>query len=142
VQLADGRDLMLYRMRTVDGRVDTCSSGTIVDADGRTRPLSIREFDTGRLGEWVSPRTGGRYPSGWELRVPSEGLKLRLEPTIADQELVAPTMGGVAYWEGSVRVSGTDAGQPVRGEGYVELTGYAGRSPFQPAGLDSVRRVR
>jgi predicted secreted hydrolase len=142
VQLADGRDLMLYRMRTVDGRVDTCSSGTIVDADGRTRPLSIREFETGRLGEWVSPRTGGRYPSGWELRVPGEGLKLRLEPTLADQELVAPTMGGVAYWEGSVRVSGTDAGQPVRGEGYVELTGYAGRSPFQPAGLDSVRRVR
>jgi predicted secreted hydrolase len=71
----------------------------------------------------VSPRTGGRYPSGWQVRVPAASLVLRLEPTVADQELVAPTMGGVAYWEGSVRVSGTSAGQPVSGQGYVELTG-------------------
>jgi hypothetical protein len=51
-------------------------------------------------------------------------------------------MGGVAYWEGSVRVSGTSAGQPVSGQGYVELTGYVGRSPFQGPALDSLKRVR
>jgi predicted secreted hydrolase len=39
-------------------------------------------------------------------------------------------MGGLAYWEGSVRVTGTSAGKPVTGQGYVELTGYAGKSPF------------
>jgi predicted secreted hydrolase len=142
VQLADGRDLMLYRMRTVDGRVDSCSSGTLVEADGHVEALARNAFDTGPLGEWVSTKTGGRYPSGWEVRVPGDGIKLRLVPTIPDQELVAPTMGGVAYWEGSVRVSGTSGGEPVRGEGYVELTGYVGRSPFQGAALDSLRRVR
>jgi len=31
----------------------------------------------------------------------------------------------VAYWEGAVAISGTAAGKPVAGEGYVELTGYA-----------------
>ena len=142
VQLSDGRDLMLYRLRTVDGRVDSSSSGTLVEADGSTRTLARYEFDTGSLGQWLSPHTGGRYPSGWQVRVPAASLALRLEPTVADQELVAPTMGGVAYWEGSVRVSGTSAGQPVSGQGYVELTGYVGRSPFQGPALDSLKRVR
>jgi predicted secreted hydrolase len=142
VQLADGRDLMLYRMRTIDGRVDSCSSGTLVEADGHAEPIERAEFTTRPLGEWLSPKTGGRYPSGWQVRVPGDGIDLKLVPTIPDQELVAPTMGGVAYWEGSVRVSGTSGGEPVRGEGYVELTGYVGRSPFQGAALDSLRRVR
>jgi predicted secreted hydrolase len=142
VQLSDGRDLMLYRLRTVDGRLDSCSSGTIVEPDGRTRTLAFDEFDTHPRGQWVSPRTGGRYPSGWDVRVPGEALELRLSPTLDDQELLAQSMGGIAYWEGSVRVSGTSAGQPVRGGGYVELTGYAGMSPFQTSRLDSLRRVR
>jgi predicted secreted hydrolase len=141
VQLADGRDLMLYRMRRVDGRIDTCSAGTLVEADGRTRALGVADFSTRPLGEWLSPHTGGRYPSGWSVRVPGE-LELTLTPTVADQELSAASMGGIAYWEGSVRVSGTSAGQPVRGEGYVELTGYVERSPFQAPGLDSLWRVR
>ena len=64
------------------------------------------------------------------VRLPRYGIELRLEPTVKDQELWVQSMGGLAYWEGSVRVTGTSAGKPVTGEGYVELTGYAGRTPF------------
>jgi predicted secreted hydrolase len=143
VQLSDGSDLMLYRMRTVDGRLDTCSSGTIVEPDGRSRSLTFRDFASRSAGEWVSPRTGGRYPGGWwDVRVPGDSLQLRLTPTLEDQELVAASMGGIAYWEGSVQVSGKRAGKEVSGQGYVELTGYVGPSPFQTARLDSLRRVR
>lgn len=130
VQLSDGRDLMLYRLRLKSGGLEPHSSGTLVEADGRTRGIRYADFDTGPTGEWVSPRTQGRYPSGWIVRVPREGIELRLEPTIPDQELFVQSMGGIAYWEGSVRVTGTSAGKPVTGEGYVELTGYAGRTPF------------
>jgi predicted secreted hydrolase len=35
---------------------------------------------------------------------------------------------GVTYWEGSVAVAGSKNGQSIKGEGYVELTGYA--KPF------------
>jgi predicted secreted hydrolase len=28
------------------------------------------------------------------------------------------------YWEGAVRVEGRRGGQPLHGQGYVELTGY------------------
>jgi predicted secreted hydrolase len=40
---------------------------------------------------------------------------------MADQEL----LGTVRYWEGAVAVRGRGDGADVRGEGYVELVGYA-----------------
>jgi predicted secreted hydrolase len=33
------------------------------------------------------------------------------------------------YWEGAVRVEGERDGRPVSGQGFVELTGYAGVAP-------------
>jgi hypothetical protein len=50
-------------------------------------------------------------------------------------------MGGLTYWEGSVRVTGKSGGQVVTGQGYVELTGYVGPSPFQVARVDSLGPV-
>jgi predicted secreted hydrolase len=142
VQLSDGSDLMLYRMRMVDGKLDTCSSGTMVGRDGRAHPLAVGDFDTRAVAQWVSPRTSGRYPGGWwEVSVPGDSLQLRFTPTVEDQELVAATMGGLAYWEGSVRVTGRHAGQIVTGQGYVELTGYVGPSPFQASWVDAFRDV-
>jgi predicted secreted hydrolase len=130
VQLDDGRELMLYQLRLKDGGVEPLSHGTLVEPDGRTRPLALADFRVRALGRWRSPRTGGEYPSGWRLEVPGEGLSLTLTPTLRDQELVARAMGGIAYWEGSVRIEGERRGASVRGRGYVELTGYAGRAPF------------
>jgi len=142
IQLSDGRDLMLYRLRAKGGGLDTCSSGTLVESDGRSEYIPFNGFDTGPTGEWVSGATKARYPSGWLVRVPGEALQLKLAPTVRDQELVAKSMGGLAYWEGSVRVSGTADGKPISGEGYVELTGYNGLSPFTGGGVDSTQRVR
>jgi predicted secreted hydrolase len=42
-----------------------------------------------------------------------------------DQEMRTPQSTNVTYWEGSVSVSGTIDRQRVKGQGYVELTGYA-----------------
>lgn len=130
VQLDDDRELMLYRLRRTDGGVEPFSSGTLVGRDGRARPLGPGDFRVRATGSWQSTRTGGAYPSGWEVELPGEALALALEPVLADQELVARSMGGVAYWEGAVRVRGTSRGVPVAGRGYVELTGYAGGAPY------------
>jgi predicted secreted hydrolase len=59
------------------------------------------------------------------VAVASQPLTLTLTPDLLDQELVAASSTGTAYWEGAVRIAGTLAGRPVAGEGYVELTGYA-----------------
>ena len=53
--------------------------------------------------------------------MPSADLRLTVTPYLADQEMQT----SLPYWEGAARVSGTRAGQPITGNGYVELTGYA-----------------
>ncbi|MBC5801219.1 MAG: carotenoid 1,2-hydratase [Candidatus Eremiobacteraeota bacterium] len=124
VQLDDGRDLMLYRLRQKDGSVTPASSGSLVSAAGTVRYLPLRAFTMEAQGSWRSPHTNAVYPSGWRVRVPSARLDLVLEPTVLDQEL-AGTTGGISYWEGAVTVHDAAHGAE-RGVGYVELTGYAG----------------
>jgi predicted secreted hydrolase len=53
--------------------------------------------------------------------VPSEQLDLKVAPLAPGAELDGRGSTGVVYWEGPVEVSGSQ-----RGEGYAELTGYAG----------------
>jgi predicted secreted hydrolase len=128
VALDDGSDLMLYRMRRDDGSADTTSSGTFRGAAAGAGTYLPRDaFSLAATGTWTSPRTGARYPAGWTIEVPAQGLVLRVTPAVADQELVTPGSTGVTYWEGLCRFSGTRAGRPVSGEGYVELVGYAAR---------------
>ncbi len=122
IQLDDNTELMAFQLRRADGSVDAFSSGTLIAADGSTRPLGPGDFTITPTGQWRSPRTGGVYPSGWIVAVPAADLRLEITPWLADQEMQV----SYTYWEGAVRVSGTSAGRPVAGNGYVELTGYAG----------------
>jgi predicted secreted hydrolase len=120
VQLSDSSDLMLYRLRREDGTADPASSGTVVAPDGTARHLALADFQIAGAGEWRSPRSGARYPARWHVRIPSEDLDLEIRPALADQELDV----SFRYWEGAVEIAGTRRGRPVRGQGYVELTGY------------------
>ncbi len=122
LQLSDGSELMVYLMRRADGGIDPFSSGTLIAPDGATRQLGPDEITLQVVGRWRSPRTGGDYPAGWLLSIPSANLKLTLTPWLADQEMAV----SLPYWEGAVKVVGAAGGHAVTGEGYVELTGYAG----------------
>jgi predicted secreted hydrolase len=123
VQLSDGRDLMYAQLRDATGAA-IYSDGTLVDQTGTTRRLARSEVSLEATGEWISPRSGGRYPAAWRLRIASEALDLTLTPYLADQELPLTTV----YWEGAVKIEGTAAGAPIGGNGYVELTGYGERA--------------
>ena len=127
VQLADRTEVMLYRLRHADGSADPVSSGTIIDRDGRGRHLSIRDFTLEPLSYWTSTASNARYPQRWRLVIPSEQLSLDLQPRLAEQELVTNRSTQVTYWEGAIEASGTTRGQSIKGEGYMELTGYAER---------------
>jgi predicted secreted hydrolase len=121
LQLADGRDLMLYRLRRADGSVDF-SYATVIDRGGGTRWLEPGSWEARATRTWRSAETGAEYPAAWSITVPSEQIDIAVEPRVAAQENVARLAGGLFYWEGAVRVrdaSGRDAGR-----GYVELTGY------------------
>ena len=121
LQLDDGRELMFYLLRRRDGAIDPFSAGTLVAADGTPRALAPGDVRVETLAHWTSPRSGVRYPARWRLSVPSAALRLEIEPRLADQELIV----GTRYWEGAVAVTGSAAGRPIAGQGYVELVGYA-----------------
>jgi predicted secreted hydrolase len=122
LQLADGRDLMLYVLRREGGAVDF-RSATLVDAGGAAEYLAPGEWSVRTTARWRSPRTGATYPSAWEVEV--RGERLAVKPRVADQENDA-RLAGLHYWEGAVQV--TAAGGRPAGEGYVELTGYGERN--------------
>lgn len=121
LQLDDGRDLMLGQIRLRDGGTDPSFAGLLVDATGETRVLPAGSFSIEETDSWTSPHSGATYPAGWSITVNPGGgespLRLVLTPQIADQELYG---SGIAYWEGSVRITGD-----ADGYGYAELTGYA-----------------
>ncbi|MGV3523096.1 MAG: lipocalin-like domain-containing protein [Candidatus Sericytochromatia bacterium] len=115
LQLADGRELMLYQLRTRSGGIDSHSAGSLMAADGSSQTLKATDFTITPTDTWTSPRSGIRYPSGWRVTVPQAALSLTVTPRLRDQELPL----ALTYWEGAVQVAGSQAGR-----GYVELTGY------------------
>lgn len=126
LQLDDGTELMYYRLRRRDGGSAPQSAGALVAADGTWQPLGATDFELAIEDHWTSPRDGVVYPAAWTLRLPGRGIALRITPMVDDQELDL----AFRYWEGAVEAEGTGAdGAPVRGRGYVELTGYPGDGP-------------
>ncbi len=122
IQMDDGSELMAFQLRKEDGSIDPFSSGTFVAQDGSTRHLGRDEFEIRVEDTWRSPHTGATYPARWTVVVPAEDLVLEIEPYLADQELTL----SYTYWEGAVGVEGERKGQAISGDGYVEMTGYAG----------------
>jgi predicted secreted hydrolase len=129
LRLADGRDLMLYLLRRADGSASH-RSGTLVGRDGRVRLLAPEEWSVRATGTWTSPASGAVYPSGWEIAVPGEGIRVEAEPEVRAAENRSSLVPGLSYWEGPVGLTGPQGRQA--GEGFVELTGYAsgGRLPL------------
>jgi predicted secreted hydrolase len=121
LRLSDGRDLMVYRLRHPDGEADPRSAGTVVDRNGSHATLGRDDFEVEVFQRWPSPATGARYPTRWRLRVPTEGIDIEVRALLEASELDGTATTGVIYWEGPVEASGSQSG-----EGYVEMTGYAG----------------
>jgi len=123
VQLDDGSELMIYRLRRKDGSVDGASSGSFIAKDGSVRHLRLDELRLTPVKFWQSTKTRGRYPIGWRVEVPPLGIDLEVTTPVEAQELA---LDPLAYWEGMIDVRGKRDGRAVNGHGYLELTGYAG----------------
>jgi predicted secreted hydrolase len=128
LQFEDGPALMLFQLRERGGETSESSSGSFIPDDGRVQSLQKKDFEINVIEQWRSPHTQGLYPSAWEIRLTTPACVLQAKPRMADQELNFPA---VTYWEGAVRFEGTCGGVAVRGNGYVELTGYVGNVPLR-----------
>jgi predicted secreted hydrolase len=128
LRIGDGRSLMLYRMRRLDGGTAHLFGG-LVDSRGIVRALSSAEVALAPIRYWTSPRSGARYPISWKITLAPAGeppLSLELEAALSDQELDTGKSTRVTYWEGVVDGRATQDEASERVEGYMELTGYAG----------------
>jgi len=125
LQLSDQTEIMLYQFRNEKGGLSPASSGTFIDPSGNPRHLTIDDFSIEVLDQWKSPRSRALYPTRWRLTIFPLSIQLSIDANLSDQEMQTPESTGVTYWEGSVSISGSAAEHPVKGMGYVELTGYA-----------------
>ncbi len=116
---------MLYQLRRGDGSRDPRSSGTLVDAAGRTTHLGASDFTLTRGTDTFRAPSGAIYPIRWSIKIPAQQLALEVSTPLENQELSTPE-SGVSYWEGAVDINGTSRGSPVAGRGYLEMTGYKG----------------
>jgi predicted secreted hydrolase len=121
---ARGIEVTLSFVRAADGSYPLIY-GTWINGDGDYDRIDGSEIQLTPTGEWTSPHTGATWPSGWELKIPTRGLQVTITPDVKGQELDTRATTGVIYWEGSNVVRGSLNGRPVRGDAYVELTGYA-----------------
>ena len=141
LQLSDNTELMVYYLRddknnvldVFGSYVPACDASCDPASDKRVKGIDLRreDFVIKPTGQWTSPNNGGVYPSGWNVQVKSKdapALDLNVKPVLPNQELLTRNTTGVTYWEGACTVSGTRAGQPITGQSYVELTGYAKNS--------------
>ncbi len=124
LNMLDGSALMLFQMRRRDGST-LWTGGTWRSATGAQQNLEAQlQFEP--LAFWRSPTSLARYPVQWRVRTP-QGV-LRIEALFDAQEVDARRTTGFLYWEGVVRV--LDEAGTLRGWGYLEMTGYAGRVPL------------
>ncbi|WP_404421857.1 lipocalin-like domain-containing protein [Nibricoccus sp. IMCC34717] len=125
IQLADGREIMLYRLRRSDGSADPASKLCWVS---QYSEQAVRPFNWTVLEDWRSPATGITYPARIQISTTDPASEkpatLVLKPLLVAQELVGQR-GGVTYWEGSCDVLDTE-GRMI-GRAYLELTGYGGQ---------------
>lgn len=113
LQLNDGRELMLFRLRTKAGRAEPENRyGILIERDGSSRVLSPDAMVLTPGKTWRGPK-GQNYPTQWQLKAADLNLVIK-----ARQPNQAMT-GRFDYWEGAVTVEGD-----AQGLGYLEMTGY------------------
>ena len=124
LQLEDGTELMLYRLRHKDGSIDPYSSGSYVDANGKSQFLSARDFTMMPMAvTWTSPPTKATYTVRWHISIPRLKTELDITTPLISQELNGRF--GPSYWEGAIDAAGVRDQSPLHGVGYLEMTGYA-----------------
>jgi predicted secreted hydrolase len=118
INFADGGALMAFRIRGTQG-MKRWAGGTYRAPDGHTQMLGPDDVDFVPQRQWLSPRTGIKYPVQWQVR--AGGRRYVLRPLMDDQENDTRLSTGAIYWEGAVRAFNADQ---QLGQGYLELTGY------------------
>lgn len=114
--------LMLYRLRTVDG--NEILGGTILNPDGTSDAIPGEGIKLSTTAEFESKKSKSVYPTAFHVSIPKHNIELDVKSVFPDQELeikILPLLK-MHYWEGLCNVSGTSNGVEVSGASYLEIT--------------------
>ncbi len=122
LNLHDGRDLLLLRLRRLNGTGTPIVSGIWVDDAGRSNTLDANDATLTVLGTKQDNRSGTHFPTRWELRIGTLDLELQLSPLVVPETL----SNAQPYWADGIQALHADGS--LAGSGFVELLGYDGRT--------------
>ena len=122
LHLSDSTEIMLFRFQRADGSSSPYSAGTFIQRDGSGLRLTARDFELIPQAWWASPASSGNYPIAWKIKFLDYELQLRTP--VKNQELDVRRTTRNFYWEGYVEVAGKRGARAMRGDGYLEMTGY------------------
>ena len=109
LQLEDGRDIVLFRLRNKTPEKQEHGVGLVIAADGSTYQLDESDWSAEPSRYWKG------WPIAWDVTLEKRNYMVR---PLFDDQLMQTT---IRYWEGVVLVM---EGDETIGEGYLELTGY------------------
>ena len=102
--------LMLFRVHHPD---ETHVTGVVINKNGQQTPLKTKQINW--MPKSYKSFNGAEYPISWTLDIPSQKIKLSINPINNNQFL----NGTIPYWEGAVKTTGSH-----QAKGYLELFGY------------------
>ena len=111
IHLENGNKLMIFQVRERDG--NNFVSGSWIDKDGSKQALSAKEVRITKLKS--KSYIWGKIPVKWKVDIPEKAVYLTITPL--NENSLMGTL--IPYWEGPVKLSGSD-----KGVGYLEMTGY------------------
>jgi geranylgeranyl pyrophosphate synthase/predicted secreted hydrolase len=121
VQLDDGSDVSAYSLvRVADAKI-LHQWAILSDPSGERH--AFHDMTLEPLNKWRSTRTFYDYPTRWKLSIPAARIELSIDAALDDQEFIT-VISKPAFWEGRTEIHGTRDGNPVRGLGYFERSGF------------------
>lgn len=124
IMFSDNTELMIYMLRDKKGFVNKCIGGSYIKSNSTLVDLKYSDIKIKPVSKWTSPKTKIIYPSGWAMEIPRLKIKIKVIPSVKNQEMDTILTTPVSYWEGACNVTGTKAGKKISGNSYVELVGY------------------
>ncbi|MGR8999694.1 MAG: lipocalin family protein [Gammaproteobacteria bacterium] len=120
LQLDDGTDIMIYNLQ--DKANQTMHPVASFTKNGSTELLASSDFTVTPGAKWISARTGIAYPIEWNIKIPKKNIDVTAHSIIDNSEFDATTTTYDSYWEGAVKIKGSNTGQ-----GFMELRSYTAK---------------
>jgi predicted secreted hydrolase len=120
LQLDDGADIMIYNLR--DKAKQSMRTMASFTQNGLTELLSDTDFTLTPGVKWTSAETGIVYPVEWNIKIPKKNIAITTHSIIDNSEFDAKLTTYNTYWEGAVKITGSNTGQ-----GFMNLSGYTAK---------------